>query len=103
MKIRLEGTVEEIDAAAEKLRQIFRVESVSKPYKNRNSDLHRVYIDAEELAEFDDLIDPGTGIKLTPSPGGRECLGNGEWPGYEICCDECDHFFTCFPDWKMSD
>lgn len=48
----------------------------------------------------EDLIDPGTGIKLTPSPGGRECLGNGEWPGYEICCDECDHFFTCFPEEK---
>lgn len=46
----------------------------------------------------EDLIDPSTGTKLTPSPGGRECLGNGEWPGYEICCDECDHFFTCFPE-----
>lgn len=41
-----------------------------------------------------------TGIKLTPSPYGRECLGNGEWPGYECCCDECDYYLVCFPDWQ---
>lgn len=49
MKIRLEGTLQEIDAAAKQLRLIFRVGSVSKPYKNRNSDLHRVYIEVEPI------------------------------------------------------
>ena len=44
-------------------------------------------------------LDP-TGIKLTPSPYGRECLGNVEWPGYECCCDECDEYLVCFPDWQ---
>lgn len=49
MKIRLEGTLQEIDAAAKQLRLIFRVVSISKPYKNRNSDLHRVYIEVEPI------------------------------------------------------
>ena len=35
--------------------------------------------------------------KLTPSYHGIDCLGNGEWPGYECQCDECDHYLTCFP------
>lgn len=51
MRIRLEGTLQEIDAAAEKLRLIFRVGSLSKPYKNRNSDLHRVYMEMEPLPQ----------------------------------------------------
>jgi hypothetical protein len=45
-----------------------------------------------------DLIDPSTGIELTPSPGGEDCLGNGEHPGYECCCDECNDFLFCFPE-----
>lgn len=48
----------------------------------------------------EDLIDPSTGTKLTPSYHGRECLGNGSWVGYECCCDECDHYLTCFPEAK---
>lgn len=32
-----------------------------------------------------------------PSPGGRECPVNGEWPGYECCCDECDYAMECYP------
>ena len=46
------------------------------------------------------LTDPGTGIELNPSHHGRECPGNGEHPGYECCCDECDYYLQCFPDWK---
>ena len=38
--------------------------------------------------------------KLTPSHHGKECLGNGRHPGIEICCDNCDHYLTCFPDWR---
>lgn len=45
-----------------------------------------------------DLIDPSTGTKLTPSYHGKECLGNGSWPGYECCCDECDYYLNCFPE-----
>lgn len=50
-----------------------------------------------------DLIDPSTGIKLTPSYQGKDCLGNGNFPGYECCCDECDFFLTCFPDFNDPD
>lgn len=28
------------------------------------------------------------------------CLGNGEFEGFECCCDECDHLMTCFPNWE---
>lgn len=47
------------------------------------------------------LIDP-TGTPLTPSFHGKDCLGNGEHIGIECCCDECDHYLTCFPDWEDS-
>lgn len=45
---------------------------------------------------------PEVPAKLTPSPHGKECLGNGTWLGYECQCDECDFYLTCFPDWKDS-
>ncbi len=37
---------------------------------------------------------------LTPSFHGVDCLGNGEHEGIECCCDECDNYLTCFPNWK---
>ena len=36
-----------------------------------------------------------TGIVLTPGNGGKDCLGNGEHPGIECCCDECDYMLCC--------
>ena len=53
---------------------------------------------AMELTK-EDLIDP-TGTPLTPSWHGCDCLGNGQWPGYECCCDECNFYLNCFPDWE---
>ena len=41
-----------------------------------------------------------TGIILTPGNGGRDCLGNGEFPGIECCCDECDYMLCCLADGK---
>lgn len=49
---------------------------------------------------MDNLIDPATGILLTPSFHGDARLGNGDNLGYECCCDECDYYLYCFPDWK---
>lgn len=43
-------------------------------------------------------IDTSTGIELTPSLHGNDCLGNGEHEGYECCCDECDYYLECFPE-----
>lgn len=39
-------------------------------------------------------------ITLTPSALGAECIGNGEHEEVECCCDECDYFLFCFPDWE---
>ena len=37
-----------------------------------------------------------SGVELTP--GKRDvCLGNGK-QGFECCCDECDFFLLCFPE-----
>ena len=37
-----------------------------------------------------------TGTELTPGQP-AVCLGNGE-QGFECCCDECDYFLCCFPE-----
>ena len=39
-----------------------------------------------------------TGAELKPGEP-ENCQGNGEHPGFEICCDECDYFLKCFPEW----
>lgn len=46
------------------------------------------------------IQDP-TGTPLTPSDQGKDCLGNGERPEYECCCDECDYYLHCFPQCKL--
>ena len=42
-----------------------------------------------------------TGTPLTPSRQGEKCLGNGEHPKYECCCDECDFYLKCFPQYDL--
>ena len=37
-----------------------------------------------------------TGVELAPGEP-LVCLGNGE-QGFECCCDECDYFLLCFPE-----
>ena len=44
-----------------------------------------------------DLIDPATGILLTPSYHGEDCAGNGA-DGGECCCDECNYCQICYPE-----
>ena len=36
------------------------------------------------------------GIELMPGEP-AVCLGNGE-QGFECCCDECDYYLRCFPE-----
>lgn len=50
-------------------------------------------------ANVADLVDPTTGVQLTPSWHGVSCAGNGQGPD-ECCCDQCDWLFACFPDWR---
>lgn len=40
-----------------------------------------------------------TGIELTPG-NPIVCLGNGK-QGFECCCDECDYFLCCFPEFDF--
>lgn len=37
---------------------------------------------------------------MTASYHGERCRHNGENADYEIACDECPYFLTCFPDWQ---
>jgi len=41
-----------------------------------------------------------TGTVLSPSFHGEICAGNGERPNIACCCDECDFYLVCFPDWR---
>ena len=40
-----------------------------------------------------------TGIELTPG-NPTVCLGNGN-QRFECCCDECDCFLLCFPEFDV--
>ena len=40
-----------------------------------------------------------TDIELTPGEP-TVCLGNGE-QGFECCCDECDYYLLCFPEFDQ--
>lgn len=58
---------------------------------------------ADEAAAFLGLepvteIDPLTGIELTPGDPER-CAGNGKEDPMSCCCDECDFFLACFPEY----
>ena len=44
------------------------------------------------------VIDP-TGAILAPGRP-KECQGNGEHKEFECCCDECDYFLLCFPEYE---
>ena len=55
------------------------------------------FFEREDTDDEEHLLAILTPHYLTPSNHGKECLGNGEWPGYECQCDECAHYLTCFP------
>ncbi|MEE0969699.1 MAG: hypothetical protein U0M06_10040 [Clostridia bacterium] len=40
------------------------------------------------------------GIELTPGEP-TCCLGNGG-QGFECCCDECDYYLLCFPEFDLT-
>lgn len=53
----------------------------------------------EATPDQEERIIDGTGAELLPGDPER-CQGNGEHPGFECWCDNCDHFLGCFPNWK---
>lgn len=42
-----------------------------------------------------ELVKDITGTTLTPGHP-KMCLGNGDFPGFECCCDNCDYYLKCF-------
>ena len=62
-------------------------------------DVVLVLLDELEQRRIGDY-DPTVPHELTPSQGGRECLGNGTYPGYACQCAGCDYYESCFPDWE---
>ena len=51
-----------------------------------------------EQEYFKKVIDIN-GIEITPGEP-TVCLGNGE-QGFECCCDECDYYLLCFPEFEQ--
>ena len=47
---------------------------------------------------MDEKIIDVTGAELHPGDPER-CQGNGKDPVFECCCDECDYYLACYPDW----
>ena len=45
------------------------------------------------------MTDPGAGILLVPGFHGKGYPGNGNAAGTECCCDECDFYLVCYPEW----
>lgn len=56
---------------------------------------HCCLVEPSEEQLLQEFLTPHT---LTPSFHGVECLGNGNWVGYECQCDECPYFLQCFPE-----
>ena len=48
---------------------------------------------------FRERITDATGIELTPGKP-NACAGNGEQTE-ECCCDECDYFLLCYPEFDV--
>ena len=46
-------------------------------------------------------LDP-TGAKLQPG-NPDSCQGNGKHPDFEICCDNCNWFLLCFPQYNRKE
>ena len=49
--------------------------------------------------DFPKKIIDVTGLELLPGEPDA-CHGNGEH-GFECCCDECDYFLLCFPEFDV--
>ena len=75
---------------------------VIRPAEEAWAEFARYYMPREDAVAIagenlqENLVVPHT---LTPSLGGKECLGNGKWLGYECQCCDCDWYATiCFPE-----
>lgn len=63
-----------------------------------------IYVPSERMERFKKAMfrfekDPVSGAIILPGCPER-CEGNGKNPKYEICCDECDYYLECFPEYQ---
>lgn len=49
IKMRLRGKLEELEGMSKDLSNHYKIMNKSKPYRDRNSDYYRIYIDVEVL------------------------------------------------------
>ncbi len=65
------------------------------------SGAHFLYADKVYMRDnFPKKVIDGTGTELTPGASDA-CLGNREM-GFECCCDECEYFLVCFPEFDSN-
>ena len=55
-----------------------------------------LYVNGGYMDKIPKKVIDVTGVELTPGEP-DVCLGNGK-QGFECCCDECDYFLRCFPE-----
>ena len=79
---------------------IYRCSVVTKPKGTLFRHIPRgvLFLLGEISMKKKQVIDSSGNI-LTPSLFGRKCFCNGKQPGAECCCDECDYFLLCYPEY----
>ena len=71
--------------------------------------IKKAFLEAD-VEDFDKILEENADVDVptlerdvtgTPiCPGHPKlCLGSGDFPGFECCCDECDYFLACFPEY----
>lgn len=50
-----------------------------------------------EIVEMPRIEYDVTGTPICPGHP-KICLGSGDFPGFECCCDECDYCLDCYPE-----
>lgn len=71
-----------------------------KVRRNENGEIVIEDPDVLALYELDGVeVNFATGTPLLPGKPDM-CYGNGEHEGFVCCCDECDHYLACFPEYK---
>lgn len=79
---------------------------LEKDLRERDLDKIKSCSDVEAAVYAEDLsLEVEIDVTGTPLCPGRPdlCLGSGSFAGFEICCDECDYFLKCFPEWEKGD
>ncbi len=76
-----------------------------KKITDRNKRLGEYWENTCFELEDNDLIyiikNPDYHPASNPSPNGSKCMNNGSYSMYEIACDECEQYLSCFTQYKI--